>query len=208
MAEVDLTPAADEPMFDPSLKKKKPKKKQVVFNEEPAAEPPKETRDPSPVPTPGPSILKPSSEDATGADAGEEKKEKAAAPGDFGFGDLKKKKKKKEIPLDFGEGDAASPAGVSTPAEEGAAPEDDLNDFSDIKKKKKKSTKKIAFDIEAFEKELGDGGASKGEDGAEGAEGDEGELGEDVFAMPAAPVDVGDETETWHGTDRDYTYSE
>ncbi|KAG8891821.1 hypothetical protein FRC01_014499 [Tulasnella sp. 417] len=26
--------------------------------------------------------------------------------------------------------------------------------------------------------------------------------------MPAAPVDVGDETETWHGTDRDYTYSE
>lgn len=29
-----------------------------------------------------------------------------------------------------------------------------------------------------------------------------------MFAMPAAPVDVGDETETWHGADRDYTYSE
>ncbi|KIO24107.1 hypothetical protein M407DRAFT_244564 [Tulasnella calospora MUT 4182] len=210
MAEVDLTPAADEPMFDPSLKKKKPKKKQVVFNEEPAPEPPKETRDPSPVPTPGPSILKPSSEEAAiGADAGEEKREKAAAvPDDFGFGDLKKKKKKKEIPLDFGEGDGASPAGVSTPAEDGATPADDLNDFSDVKRKKKKSTKKITFDIEEFEKGLGDSAAASGGGEGGGAEGEEGDLGDDVFAMPAAPVDIGDETETWHGTDRDYTYSE
>ncbi|KAG8991604.1 hypothetical protein FRB90_001282, partial [Tulasnella sp. 427] len=209
MAEVDLTPTADEPMFDPSLKKKKKPKKQVVFNEEPAAEPPKETRDPSPVPTPGPSILKPSSEEAAEAPAAEAKKEKAGAtPDDFGFGDLKKKKKK--IPMDFGDGDAGSPAAaVATPTEEGVAPADDLNDFSDIKKKKKKSTKKLAFDIDAFEKELGEGAATpKGEDGAEAGEVEEADLGEDVFAMPAAPVDVGDETETWHGTDRDYTYSE
>lgn len=87
-------------MFDPSLKKKKPKKKQVVFNEEPA-EPPKETRDPSPVPTPGPSILKPSSEDVAVPEAVEERKEKAGVPEDLGFGDLKKKKRKEKIPLDF-----------------------------------------------------------------------------------------------------------
>lgn len=105
MADVDLAPAADEPLFDPSLKKKKPKKKQVVFNEEP--EPPKETRDPSPVPTPGPSILKPSSEEAP-VEPAEEKKEKAPVD-DFGFGDLKKKGgKKKKIPIDFVCGDDAS----------------------------------------------------------------------------------------------------
>ena len=34
------------------------------------------------------------------------------------------------------------------------------------------------------------------------------DLGEDVFAVAAVPVDVGDEEETWHGSDRDYLYSE
>lgn len=87
-----------------------------------------------------------------------------------------------------------------------------------MKKKKKKSAKKAAFDIEAFEKELGGAApASTSKKGGEDAEDDEdgglgeaeeGDLGEDVFALPNAPVDVGDEQETWHGSDRDYTYQE
>lgn len=36
---------------------------------------------------------------------------------------------------------------------------------------------------------------------------DEGDLGEDVFAQHAAD-DSGAMIETWHGTDRDYTYAE
>jgi hypothetical protein len=35
---------------------------------------------------------------------------------------------------------------------------------------------------------------------------DEGDLGEDVFAQPL--TDGGAQVETWHGTDRDYTYPE
>ncbi|KAG8919338.1 hypothetical protein FRC02_001725 [Tulasnella sp. 418] len=114
------------------------------------------------------------------------------------FGDVKKKKKKKaEIPLDL-DGDAA-------PAATEAAGEGDL-DFSDLKKKKKKP-KKTTFDLDEFEKELG-GSSGKGDEGGDGLEGvGEEDLGEDVFAT-TAPVDVGDEDETWHGTDRDYTYSE
>jgi hypothetical protein len=36
---------------------------------------------------------------------------------------------------------------------------------------------------------------------------DEGDLGEDVFAQPAVE-EGGPQIETWHGTDRDYTYPE
>jgi len=116
-----------------------------------------------------------------------------------------------------------SPAAATPPGEapDGAAG-DDL-DFSDLKKKKKKSTKKATFaDLDAFEKELGGGDdatpvtrPSKAavmdgeEDGLGGDEDeDEADLGEDVFAIGQAPVDVGDEEESWHETDRDYTYTE
>ncbi len=69
--------------------------------------------------------------------------------------------------------------------------------------------------MEAFEKELGDAPPvavktkeGDGDEGEDGIDMEEKDLGEDVFAMPSAPLDVGDEQETWHGTDRDYTYSE
>lgn len=111
MAEVDVLPA-DEPMFDPSLKKKRTKKKTVVFNEEPEGPAPVPEPSASPVPhTPGPSILKtkPSSESvkvSANVDSevtGLTKEDPVGAVGgdDFGFGELKKKKKKKEIPLDL-----------------------------------------------------------------------------------------------------------
>lgn len=97
--------AIEEPMFDPSLKKKK-KKKAVAFNEDPLGadgmdEP---IAEPAPAATPiapGPSILKvtdlPAAQAGIAADM-------AAKTDDIDamFGDLKKKKKKKkEIPLDF-----------------------------------------------------------------------------------------------------------
>ncbi|KAG8981616.1 hypothetical protein FRB94_006687 [Tulasnella sp. JGI-2019a] len=225
----------EEPLFDPSLKKRKPKKKTVAFNEDgeeettQAAAPtaldtlgntpmPAPASAPAPTsPAPGPSILKqPSANGATGDVEGITK-----AVDDFGFADLKKKKKKKEIPLDF-DAEAPAAAAPSGEAEDGAAPAGDDMDFSDIKKKKKKSTKKATFaDLDAFEKELGGGEdaapatrPSKAatmdgdEDGLGGEDDDEADLGEDVFAIGAAPVDVGDDQETWHGTDRDYTYAE
>lgn len=90
-------------------------------------------------------------------------------------------------------------------------------DFADMKKKKK--SKKAAFDLEAFEKELEETtakpaddaeGDEDGEDGAAAAiDYDEEELGDDVFAAPAGGAAAGsDAVETWHGTDRDYTYAE
>jgi len=95
-----------------------------------------------------------------------------------------------------------------------------LGDFSDMKKKKK--SKKAAFDFGAFEKELEDASKPAAADGDEddGGDGpapaidyDEEDLGEDVFAGPSAGAGgdssvAGDAVETWHGTDRDYTYAE
>lgn len=106
----------EEPLFDPSLKKRKPKKKAVAFNEEleddaaAGAPPPSDAlgntpaSEPMPAavaaPSPGPSILKqPPINGVNGAAGDVEGITKAVD--DFGFGDLKKKKKKKEIPLDF-----------------------------------------------------------------------------------------------------------
>ena len=88
--------------------------------------------------------------------------------------------------------------------------------------KKKKKSKKAAFDLEAFEKELEDASKPAAADGDEddGGDGpapaidyDEEDLGEDVFAAPSAGAGgdstvAGDAVETWHGTDRDYTYAE
>jgi translation initiation factor 2 subunit 2 len=95
-----------------------------------------------------------------------------------------------------------------------------LGDFSDMKKKKK--SKKAAFDLEAFEKELedaskpaaADGDDEDAEDGPPPAiDYDEEDLGDDVFATPSAGAGgeltaAGDAIETWHGSDRDYTYAE
>ncbi|KAG8744101.1 hypothetical protein FRC10_010782 [Ceratobasidium sp. 414] len=204
----------EEPLFDPSLKKRK--KKKVVFPEDvpgaDVAEEPEAPAAPAPAETvPGPSILKATETNGDGAPTADDK----PADEDLNamFGDLKKKKKKKtDIPLgpDLDEGVPTPASGDATPA--GV---DEFADFGDIKKKKKKPGKKAAFDLEAFEKELA--GPAKAKDGEDEDEDDgavdetraldEGDLGEDVFAHPA--VGEGDViVETWHGTDRDYTYPE
>lgn len=187
--------ASEEPLFDPSLKKRK--KKKVNFDEDPLgadaapAEPETPAVPPPAEAVPAASILKeiePPKEDDL----------------DAMFGDLKKKKKKKEIPLDL-ELDTSVPAsGDATPATGGG---DELGEFEGIKKKKK--SKKAAFDLEAFEKELAESKAKEGEDEEDDApapEMDEGDLGEDVFAQPVSEGVA--QVETWHGTDRDYTYAE
>ncbi|KAF7762102.1 hypothetical protein Agabi119p4_8695 [Agaricus bisporus var. burnettii] len=212
---------ADEPLFDPSLKKRK--KKTVAFTEDPLGA----EADPT---VPAPEIIESTTVNGDAVDLGpttahEAMKEKKDEEDEFKamFGDLKKKKKKKDIPLDFGDD-----SGTSTP-NVGAAPEapqittDDL-DFSDMKKKKKSGKKKAAFDLEAFEKELNeskkgseDGKKLKGDDDDE-EDGpldtshldqlDETELGENPFSRPDAPVGVDAGTEPWLTSDRDYTYPE
>ncbi|KAL5639786.1 hypothetical protein ACGC1H_006384 [Rhizoctonia solani] len=187
--------ASEEPLFDPSLKKRK-KKVKVNFDEDPlgaegAAEPETPAVPPPADTIPTASILK----------ASEPPKEDDL---DAMFGDLKKKKKKKEIPLDL-DLDANAPAsGDATPATGGG---DDLGDFKGLKKKG--TRKKPAFDLEAFEKELAESKAKEGEDEDEddpAPDLDEGDLGDDVFAQHAPEGDA--HVETWHGTDRDYTYAE
>ncbi|KAG6333406.1 hypothetical protein ID866_5688 [Astraeus odoratus] len=206
--------ASEEPLFDPSLKKRK--KKTVAFTEDPLGP----DADPTtPAPTTidnhttdgsavdlGPSTLHEQMKrsESTAADgAAEEGKEVDEFKSMFPDG-LKKKKKKKDIPMDLGE----DGSGTSTPAT--VAPTEDL-DFSDMKKKKKSSKKKA---MEEFEKELND---VKAKDDAEDAELDDGEhlndmdeaeLGDDPFARPEAPTGVDSGTEPWLGSDRDYTYDE
>ncbi|KAL4402790.1 translation initiation factor eIF-2 beta subunit [Malassezia pachydermatis] len=127
------------------------------------------------------------------------------------FGGLKKKSKKKKIPVDFDLGESkeitkaeepkTSDAPAETPSEDvapAASTEADPLDFGDLKKKKKK--KKAAFDLEDFEKELGE----KNEDGDDLD-------GENPFASESKDDDEaakGGDVETWQGTDRDYTYQE
>ncbi|CDZ97412.1 Translation initiation factor 2, beta subunit (eIF-2beta) [Phaffia rhodozyma] len=146
--------------------------------------------------------------------AGEETNEAAAEDGEENlFADLKKKKKKKAAPVDLlGNDTVEDTPEVAAAAAETLAPDD----FSDLKKKKKKS-KKTAFDLEAFERELvEDGSAAKeGEEDVEGvpADYDEKELGDNVFGGAAAEDaglddNAGDESQAWAGTDREYTYDE
>ncbi|KAG8717345.1 hypothetical protein FRC09_014420 [Ceratobasidium sp. 395] len=213
----------EEPLFDPSLKKRK--KKKVLFGEDPlgadGAEEPEVPAVPAPAETtPGPSILKPATQETNGAAAAVAEEAGGGAEEDPAamFGDLKKKKKKKvEIPLDLDldEGAPTPASGDATPAV-GAGGGDDL-DFSDLKKKGKKKTKKTAFDLEAFEKELAGSATTKAKDADDEDEDgagdetkglDEGDLGEDVFAHPVSGGEGGAMVETWHGTDRDYTYPE
>jgi len=111
----------------------------------------------------------------------------------------------------------------STPAAEGPTITADDLDFSDMKKKKKSTKKKTNFDLDAFEKEIGEskakapkteGGDDDDDDGPE-PDGshldniDEEELGDDPFAHAGdAPVGLDAGTEPWLKSDRDYTYQE
>ncbi|KAI5117903.1 hypothetical protein M0805_003599 [Coniferiporia weirii] len=229
--------ASEEPLFDPSLKKKK-KKKTVAFSEDPLGA----DADPT---TPAPPLedesapatvheqMKQSAlengddaekkEDDFKAMFGDVKKKKKKVPMDFGeegsgvstpveateeldFSDMKKKKKKKELPLDLVE-DSGTSTPVVKEGEDGAAPADDL-DFSDLKKKKKSAKKKAAFDLEAFERELGDAQGAEETDGAHLEHLDEGELGDDVFERGGGEANGGVDSEPWLGSDRDYVYPE
>ena len=75
--------------------------------------------------------------------------------------------------------------------------------FGDLKKKKKK--KKAAFDLEEFEKELGESRDADNVDGtASGADGDK-----PIDVKEEAPESqMSEDAETWHDSDRDYTYQE
>ncbi|THH05951.1 hypothetical protein EW145_g4435 [Phellinidium pouzarii] len=128
--------------------------------------------------------------------------EGAQAPEDLDFSDIKKKKE---------EGGPARPSAPSANAkddDDDAAGGDDLG-FSDLKKKKKSVKKKAAFDLEAFERELGDAREAEDDDGAHLEHIDEGELGDDVFERAEGEGRGADaNSEPWLGSDRDYAYPE
>ncbi|TDL27869.1 eukaryotic translation initiation factor 2 beta [Rickenella mellea] len=208
--------ASEEPLFDPSLKKKK-KKKQVAFSEDPLGA----DADPT---TPAPAEITNGDVDMGPATVHEQMKQKNGdsmgndieleepkmkEEDDFKamFGDLKKKKKKKEIPMDLPEDGSGASTPVTSKADAPAASED--LDFSELKKKKKSSKKKV--DLEAFEKELGESNAKEGveDDGDHLEDIDEAELGDDPFARGGdAPTGTDTGSEPWLGSDRDYTYPE
>jgi len=215
-----------EPLFDPSLKKRS-KKKQVAFTEDPLGA----DADPT-VPAPsldntttgedvvdlGPkTVHEQMKQSEVGVDDIAPERSEVKEEEDFKamFGDLKKKKKKKDIPLDLGDdGSGASTPTTSVPATTLGTSED--LDFSELKKKKKSSKKKATFDLEAFEKELQvskskNTYADDDEDVPDGEhlnDIDEAELGDDVFDRSEAPAGVDQGTEPWLGSDRDYTYQE
>ncbi|KAJ8700607.1 translation initiation factor eIF-2 beta subunit [Pleurotus ostreatus] len=211
--------ASEEPLFDPSLKKRK--KKAVAFTEDPLGAdadptaPAPETIESTTTngdvvdlgPTTAHEQMKLNGEDVAGGEPPVDDDFKAM------FGDLKKKKKKKEIPMDL---DLGTDSGTSAPAPAPAAAATEDLDFSDIKKKKKKSTK-TKYDLEAFEKELNDSKAKTAEEEEEDVDAaanpnldhvDEAELGENPFAQADAPVGVDAGNEAWLKSDRDYTYPE
>lgn len=199
------------------------------------------------------------SNDATGSNAAVDLAA-APAPGDaadpeLDFGDLKKKKKKKSVRIDSDAEDAQEveeqsvkskkrvdklgneiddePVDNQISAEVTAVDASGMDEFSDLKKKKKKSSKK-AFDLEAFEKELkeseeaGDeddeGAAPKGilkkstpagsddEDAAddEPVEGENpfGKDGDDDEEGVVSKAEQAAAAKGWLKDDRDYTYTE
>ncbi|KAI9459219.1 domain found in IF2B/IF5-domain-containing protein [Lactarius psammicola] len=217
---------AEEPLFDPSLKKRG-KKKQVAFSENPLGA----DADPT-VPAPslddttasgdvidlGPkTVHEQMKQNEAGIDDAASGLKEAKEEEDFKamFGDLKKKKKKKEIPLELGEDGSGTSTPITNASTSAPGISEDL-DFSDLKKKKKSTKKKAAFDLEAFEKELQeskskDANADDEEDIPDGDhlnDIDEAELGDDVFDRSEAPAGVDQGTEPWLGSDRDYTYQE
>jgi len=215
--------ASEEPLFGPSLKKRK--KKQVAFTEDPLGA----DADPT---APAPETIDNTTANGDAVDLGpatahERMKLNGDAEGagekkedeEFKamFGDMKKKKKKKEIPMEFGDDSGTSTpttAPTAAPTSSAVAPAtttEDL-DFSDIKKKKKSSKKKAAFDLEAFEKELNESKAKSTPNADEddvNLDLDDADLGDDPFAQPGElPVGVDAGNESWLKSDRDYTYPE
>jgi translation initiation factor 2 subunit 2 len=155
------------------------------------------------------------------------------------FSDIKKKKKKKELPMDLVRRYThvlfahlltheylpilCVRALCSIKQGEGEAPADGADEFADLKKKKKKKD----YNMEEFERELGDMSISKPKkkkevkiaddedeedvpDGADFEEMDEMDLGDNPFAMGAgSSLGAGStDTEPWLSSDRDYTYQE
>ncbi|KAJ3517077.1 hypothetical protein NLJ89_g726 [Agrocybe chaxingu] len=204
---------SEEPLFDPSLKKRK--KKAVVFIEDPLGadadptRPAPETIDSTTISGEtvdlGPTTAHELMSKSGGSEAKSEKKEKEEDEFKAMFGDVKKKKKKKEIPLDFGDDSGTStPAAVekaSGDASQGPTITADDIDFSDMKKKKK------------IEQEEDDGADDDDDEGLE-PDGshldniDEAELGDDPFAHADPPVGLDAGNEAWLKSDRDYTYQE
>lgn len=186
--------ASEEPMFDPSLKKKKKTKKTVAFSEDPLGL----DADPT-TPAPPPEDIEAEAQPTVHEQMVQHQQEAAAEEDPAAmFGDLKKKKKKKDIPMDLGE------EGTATP------PSGDL-DFSDLKKKKKKAKKTL--DMEDFEKQLKAETAGDDEDDVptgDHLDVDDTELGDDPFAAHSsvAPAGIDSGAEPWLGSDRDYTYQE
>ncbi|KIY52147.1 hypothetical protein FISHEDRAFT_15255, partial [Fistulina hepatica ATCC 64428] len=173
---------SEEPLFDPLLKKRK--KKAVAFSEDPLGA----DADPT---APAPTTIDPVTMTGEHVNMGpttshEAAAEEAAADDEFKaiFSDVKKKKKKKAIPMDFDD------SGTSTPTAAPAGGED--LDFSDLKKKKKSSKKKVAIDLEEFERQLGEKkvqlaeGDEDDDDDEEGEQNldhlEEADLGDDPFA--------------------------
>ncbi|KAI0922759.1 hypothetical protein AcV5_009649 [Taiwanofungus camphoratus] len=212
--------ASEEPLFDPSLKKRK--KKHVAFSEDPLGA----DADPT---IPAPATIDGHTANGDDVDMGprtvhEQMKQNGITGGEVEdvaeeredkkedddlkamFGDLKKKKKKKDIPLDLPEDNS----GTATPTTVPAVSED--LDFSDLKKKKKSTKKKAALDMEAFEKELNQSKAKDAEEEEGGEEGvtevDEVELGDDPFTRGESAVNLDAGSEPWLTSDRDYTYQE
>ncbi|KAG8216114.1 eukaryotic translation initiation factor 2 beta [Butyriboletus roseoflavus] len=209
----DINMASEEPLFDPSLKKRK--KKTVAFTEDPLGP----EADPT---TPVPTTIESTTTNGDAVDLGpttvhEQMKRNQTTEGGDADGDdqkqddefksmfpdgLKKKKKKKDIPMDLvchaflvirtcpishmpeNQGEEAS--GTSTPAGGAsvAIASEDL-DFSDMKKKKKSSKKKA---MEDFEKELE---VSKSKDAAEG--GDDVEIDDGEHLNEFDEADLGDD---------------
>ena len=203
--------ATEEPLFDPSLKKRK--KKTVAFTEDPLGADADPTT-PAPVTIDGtttdgdavdlgPTTVHEQMKQSQNGDAADGAKEEDDLKAMFPEG-LKKKKKKKDIPMDLGD----EGSGAATPTATAAT--EDL-DFSDLKKKRKNSKKKA---MEDFEKELNENkvkeeGDEEGDDGAHLNELDDADLGDDPFARGTeAPTGVDSGTEPWLSSDRDYTYSE
>jgi len=214
-----------EPLFDPTLKKKK-KKKQVAFSEDPLGADADPTTPAQDIPEePVQTLHEQMKMNGVGKEDDvplkkepvvvEEKKEEED---DFltSLGELKKKKKKKDIPMDLeAEMLSSAPPGVPMtmdtvpePAEDGDA---DF-DLSDLKKKKKKS-KKVTMDLEAFEKDLDTSQVQDSEPIAD-VEEDAEELGDNPFAAPEGGAvgrrgpTIEEGNEPWAGSDRDYKYPE
>jgi len=206
---------SEEPLFDPTLKKKK-KKKAVAFNEDPLGAEADPTYEAAAEAAANAPTVHEQMKVNGSIENGKVEEESVPAPpeDDFATFDLKKKKKKK-IPMDLVDPvpvDQPEPTVVPTPppaADGDATPALDDFDLSDVKKRKRSTKKKAQMDLEAFEKELG---AEKTKDGDEAGDGlgEDEDLGDDPFAAEdAAPV-VGINTgkEPWIGSDRDYKYTE